>query len=208
MAGTHRRAKNDPAADLFDRWMSSRNGPPGPAREPTPGPAPTTSAPPVTETAEPAGSPARHPAAVEADAATDIEFAPRTGGRRFVGWMVLLALAGLVVTAALAVQDPTTLTVGLAATLLVLTSTLWAIRAASPPARLAVHSGRLEVVQDGGRFVFELNGGYTPIEVIGAPGDRSWKVLFLRRNMAPFVVDASMVDPRAFMAMLRRYRPE
>ena len=88
-----------------------------------------------------------------------------------------------------------------------LTLALWAIRAASPPAQLSVHGGQLQVVQGGGRFVFEL-GGYTPIEVVGDPGDRNWKVLFLRRNMDPFVVDSSMVDPRAFMDMLRHYRPE
>jgi hypothetical protein len=158
--------------------------------------------------AVPVERPAPRAAEPEVGASTDVEFAPRTGARRFVGWLVLLAFIGLVVTTALAAQDPTTLTVGLAATLLVLTLALWAIRAASPAAHLAVRSGQLEVMQGGGRFVFELHGGYTPIEVIGAPGDRSWKVLFLRRNMDPFVVDASMVDPHAFMDMLRRYRPE
>jgi hypothetical protein len=71
-----------------------------------------------------------------------------------------------------------------------------------------VHAGQLEVVQGGGRFVFELASGYTPIEVVGAPGDRNWKVLFVRRNMDPFVIDSSMVDPQEFMEVLRRYRPE
>ena len=33
-------------------------------------------------------------------------------------------------------------------------------------------------------------------------------MLFLRRNMEPFVVDSSMVDPREFMDVLRRYLPE
>ena len=105
-------------------------------------------------------------------------------------------------------RDPNTLTVGLAAVLLVLTLTLWAIRASSPVIRLAVRSGQLEVTDAGGRSVFDLSGGFTPTEVVGAPGDRSWRVLFLRRGMEPFVVDSSMVDPHEFMETLRRYRPE
>jgi hypothetical protein len=108
----------------------------------------------------------------------------------------------------LASREPTTLTLGVAGTLLVLTLTLWAIRAASPTTHLSVHAGQLEVVQGGGRFVFELASGYTPIDVVGAPGDRNWKVLFVRRNMDPFVIDSSMVDPQEFMEVLRRYRPE
>jgi len=140
---------------------------------------------------------------------TNVDFEPRTAARRLVGWLVLLAACGLVAAAMIAYRDPTTLTLGVAATLFVLTLSLWAIRAASPVARLSVHAGQLEVLQGGGRFVFELAGGsFTPIEVVGAPGDRDWKVLFVRRNMDPFVVDSSMVDPHAFMEVLRRYRPE
>ena len=44
--------------------------------------------------------------------------------------------------------------------------------------------------------------------VIGTAGKRSWKVLFLRRGMSPFVLDSSMVDPAEFMTVLRRHRPE
>ena len=191
--------------------MTSRNEEPEPAPEPGREPTPLAVAEPApvaAAVAVPVEQRAPRAAEPEVGASTDVEFAPRTGARRFVGWLVLLAFAGLVVTTALAVQDPTTLTVGLAATLLVLTLALWAIRAASPATHFAVRSGQLEVMQGGGRFVLELHGGYTPIEVMGKPGDRSWKVLFVRRNMDPFVVDASMVDPHAFMEMLRRYRPE
>jgi hypothetical protein len=201
MAGSHRRAKNDPASDLFDRWMTSRKEEqeptPEPPSEPGPAPASAASVASMASVAEPATS-----------VSTDVEFAPNTAARTLVGWLLLLSLAGLAVSAVVAFRDPTTLTVGLAATLLVLTLALWAIRAASPTTHLSVHSGQLEVVRGGVRFVFDLAGGYTPVEVVGAPGDRSWKVLFLRRNMDPFVIDSSMVDPRAFMDMLSRYRPE
>ena len=45
-------------------------------------------------------------------------------------------------------------------------------------------------------------------EVVGRPRDRDWKVLFLRRGMDPFVIDASMVDPEHFMKVLRQHRPK
>lgn len=190
MAGNHRRAKDDQDSDLFDRWMSSRKRETAPAESVE-----------ATAAVRPVVSPV-------VGTSTDVEFAPRTATRRLVGWLLVGAVAGLAIAAALAYRDPTTLTVGVAATLAVLTLAIWAIRAASPTVHVSVRSGRLEVVQGGGRFVFELASGHSPFEVVGAPGDRNWKVLFLRRNMDPFVVDSSMVDPRAFMDMLRRYLPE
>jgi hypothetical protein len=44
--------------------------------------------------------------------------------------------------------------------------------------------------------------------VIGRPGDRDWRVLFHRRGMGPYVVDASMVDPAEFMRLLHAHRSE
>ncbi len=185
--------------------MTSRKEP---APAPEPAPTAVTEPAPVATVADPVEAPAPRPAEPERGLSTDVEFAPRTGARRLVGWLLLLTAAALVVAVVLAIGDPTTLSVGIAGTLFVLTLALWAIRAASPTARLSVHAGQLEVEQGGGRFVFELTGNYTPIQVVGAPGDRHWKVMFIRRNMDPFVVDSSMVDPRAFMDVLRRYRPE
>jgi hypothetical protein len=82
------------------------------------------------------------------------------------------------------------------------------VRAGAPTTRLSVKSGQLEILGGGGRYVFDLASHYTPIEVVGKPGARGWKVLFLRRSMTPYVVDASMVDPEHFMRVLREYRPE
>lgn len=207
MAGSHRREKRDPASDLFDRWLSHRQDEAGtepPTEEASAAAEPERVAVPVTDgnrTGRPAGPP-------PAGASTNVDFAPRTGARALLGLLLLIALAGAVGAGYAAYRDPTTLTTGLAGTLVVLVLVLWAIRASSPVAHLSVHAGQLEVVQGGGRFVFELAGSFTPIEVVGMPGDRHWKVLFLRRNMDPFVIDSSMVDPREFMDMLRHYRPE
>ncbi|WP_181407607.1 hypothetical protein [Nocardioides sambongensis] len=44
--------------------------------------------------------------------------------------------------------------------------------------------------------------------MIGRPGDSGWQVRFRRRGLDPYVVDASMVDPHAFVRQLREWRPE
>jgi hypothetical protein len=97
---------------------------------------------------------------------------------------------------------------GLAAIAVLATAMLWAIRAGASVTKLAVHQGQLEVVQQGGRFVFDLASQYTMVQVHGQPGKRGWKVLFPRRGMAAFTVDASMVDPDDFMRVLRFFRPQ
>ena len=71
-----------------------------------------------------------------------------------------------------------------------------------------MRQGQLEIVRQGGRMVFDLASTYTPIEVIGKPGSKKWKVFFLRRGMAPVIVDSTMVDGRDFMRILSFYRPE
>jgi hypothetical protein len=189
MSGSHRRGKREPADDLFDRWQAHRQDEH------------------ATTTAEEA-APAARPGPPPAGPSTNVEFAPRTQARRVVGLVLLITLSGAAVAAYAVYQDRTTLTIGLATTLGVLALVVWAVRAGTPTTRLAVRAGQLEVLQGGGRFVFELTGGYTPIEVRGQPGDRDWRVLFLRRNMDPFVIDSSMVDPDEFMRVLRRYLPE
>lgn len=203
MAGSHRREKRDPASDLFDRWLTHRrddsettsNGEPASAEREL-----------VPELMAEVEGPQKPPAPPPAGPSTNVDFTPRTRARRVVGLALLLALSGAAVAVYAVYRDRTTLTIGLAVTLGVLVLIIWAVRAGSPPPRLSVRAGQLEVVQAGGRFVFDLSGDYTPIEVIGSPGDRSWKVLFLRRNMDPFVIDSSMVDPHEFTEVLRRYQ--
>jgi hypothetical protein len=210
MVGNRRRAKRDPASDPFDRGLSHRQDEDetedateaeSPTEQATGAAGPERIA--VTDDDQPARA-----AAPPAGASTNVEFTPRTKARSLLGWLLLIAVLGAGVAGYAAYSDPTTLTVGLAGTLTMLVLVLWAIRTGSPSAHLRVHAGQLEVVQGGVRNVFELTGSFTPIEVVGTPGDRDWRVLFLRRNMDPFVIDSSMVDPREFMEVLRRYRPE
>ncbi|GAB3776293.1 hypothetical protein FB382_000062 [Nocardioides ginsengisegetis] len=136
-----------------------------------------------------------------------VEFAPRTGTRRLVALLLLVCVAATAVAAYVAYLDRTTPAIGIAAALALLTMVVWGVRAGAATAHLTVRGGQLEIVRGGGRNVFDLASHYTPIDVIGEPGDRNWRVLFHRRSMSPFVVDASMVDPAEFTRVLRHYRP-
>jgi hypothetical protein len=125
--------------------------------------------------------------------------------------LTIALLIGLVISAYFvkaAIDTKDTASMGLAAIVLLATAMVWAIRAGAAPTRLEVHQGQLEVVRQGDRYVFDLQSNYTHIEVRGRPGRHGWKVLFPRRGMAPFAVDATMVDPDDFMRVLRFFRPE
>jgi hypothetical protein len=136
------------------------------------------------------------------------EFATLRSARRVLN---VLLLSGLATTCWLAYTYYTTgsdVAKGLTAIAGLATLLIWATRAGFSPARLTIDNGLLEVRKQGSRFVFDLASTYTPIKVVGHPGKRGWKVLFLRRGMRAFVVDASMVDPHEFMRALRYFRPE
>ncbi|MEJ7833614.1 MAG: hypothetical protein WKF79_11920 [Nocardioides sp.] len=139
---------------------------------------------------------------------TNVDFAPRPGSRRLTGLLLLAALGATGAAAYYAYEDPNTLTVGVSGTLAVLSLVLWAIRAGSATPQLSVRRGQLEIQAGGKRAVFDLTSQFTPVEVVGRPGQRGWKVVLDRPSQAPFVVDSSMVDPREFMEVLGRYRPE
>jgi hypothetical protein len=147
------------------------------------------------------------PVTTAAPVADVVEFAPRSGARRVVGLVLLVALGATVVAAYVAWQDRTGPSIGIAAALALLTGIVWAVRAGSAVTRLTVRGGQLEILRGGSRHLFDLTSRHTPVDIVGEPGSRGWKVLFQRRSMAPFVVDASMVDPVAFTRVVRHYRP-
>jgi hypothetical protein len=43
--------------------------------------------------------------------------------------------------------------------------------------------------------------------MVGRAGTRRWKVLFLRKGMAPYEIDARLVDPEQFVEALKPWRP-
>jgi hypothetical protein len=187
--------------DLFDRWLAHHEGRP---YEP---PAPEVAAEPEPEALPgPVAAPAVLPPAETLP--HTIFFKPRTGTRRLLGFVLLASLATTVAAAAWAWQERSGLSAGIAGTAAALTLVVWATRASAVVARLTLHGSELEIVRGESRSVFDLAQSFTPIEVEGRPGERRWRVLFLRRGMSAYVVDASMVDPDEFMRVLRYFRPE
>jgi hypothetical protein len=134
-----------------------------------------------------------------------VEFKPRGTGRRLVG---LLTLGALVATGYLgwqAYEERSTVAIGIAATLGLLTIVLWATWAATPVSHLHVHGGILEVQRAGKTERFDLTSHYTVIRTQGKPRSSRWRVLIERPANTPFVIDRTMVDPRAFMRVLEAY---
>ncbi len=225
-----KRAKAPKASKASKASKSESDPQPTPAvreRRRKPAPATPPVAPPVGSTRTAPGETPTHAktaetraeAAAEAAAAaatsrrsTDpvpalVEFTPRTGVRRLVGLLLLVALAAAGVAGFFAQQDPNQVSIGIAATLGAVAAIIWAVRASSAVTVLTVHHGQLEIMRGGSRHRFDLASQYSAVEVVGKPGDSKWKVLFHRRSMSPFVIDSSMVDPTEFMRVLRYYRP-
>ena len=136
------------------------------------------------------------------------KFAPKRTLRRLLTISMLIGLVSTAYFVRAATQIKDTQSIGLAAIAVLATAMVWAIRAGASVTTLEVHQGQLQVVQQGGRLIFDLSSKYTRFEVHGEPGHRGWNVLFPRRGMPPFKVDKSMVDPDDFMRVLRFFRPQ
>lgn len=193
-AASHPEERVDTAVDTpLDTLLE----PPGAAPDTTPAAAPRPA--PTPETAKPEP---REPAP-----SARIELTRRTGTRRLLGVLLLAAFACLCLTGWIAWEERTTPTIAVAACLGVITLLLWSGRSTAAPTRMVVENGVLDITRHDTHHMFDLNSSYTPIEVVGTPGRRGWKVLILRRSMAPFVIDSSMVDPHEFTEVLERFRP-
>ncbi len=120
----------------------------------------------------------------------------------------LLTLASLVTTAYFgwdAYQERSSVAFGTTATLGLLTVILWASWAASPVSHLHVHGGILEVQRAGHSERFDLTSHYTVIRTEGKVRSNRWRVLIERPANTPFVIDRTMVDPKAFTRVLEAY---
>lgn len=85
----------------------------------------------------------------------------------------------------------------------------WAAHASwVPPVQVSVNRGIVYVEQGQDKHRFDLRSESTHLEVRGVAGDLDWQVRFARRGLDPVVVHAGHVDPQAFLAQLRAYRPE
>jgi hypothetical protein len=141
------------------------------------------------------------------NASTDAQFPVRGGARRTLSWVLLAVLAGTAVASYAAAKQPTTGSVGVAATLGFLLLVVWAVRAGCTTTELAVRRGQLSIRRNGQTELVDLASPYTPIAIIGEPSDRRWTVLIEREGLPLVVVTRSWVDPHWFTTVLYRLRP-
>src|SRR4051812_48179249 len=181
-----------------------------PVADPTPTQEDLAPVEPAAHEAAAASAPARPPKGEPAgdEPPVRLTFRPRTPARTAVGIGAVLAAASAVVLTIVALQERDEASTGIAVTLWVLTAIIWAVHSGTSVTRLSVRGGQLQVLRQGVRTTIDLASSYTPVEVHGRPGKHGWMVVFRRRDMTPFVIDQSMVDPTEFMRVLRYYRPE
>ena len=123
---------------------------------------------------------------------------------------VLLGIGALVAAGAAVYQaylDQLTTRPGIVASAVTLVLVIVVGRSKGSPGKLWLERGVLHVDDGDSHRRFDLTTPNTKVEMVGEPGDRRWKVLFLRKGMAPYEVNARLVDPRPFVDALRPWRP-
>lgn len=157
---------------------------------------------------DPYASTPEHEEELAASRSTNAVFKPRRAVRRTITF-ALVAIGVFTVAAGYrAWQEPTTVNYGLTLLLALLTLVVWGVRASTGPTEMAVIRGQLELIRDGKFEIVDLASVYTPVAVEGRPGRRGWKVLIERHDEPLLVIDAGVVDPHAFTAVLQRVRPD
>ncbi|HET6937345.1 MAG TPA: hypothetical protein VFI19_02020 [Nocardioides sp.] len=124
---------------------------------------------------------------------------------------VLLGIGALVAAAAAVYEaylDRLTTPSGLVASAVTLVLVIVVGRARSSAGRVWLERGVLHVEEGDSHRRFDLTTPDTKVEMVGRPGSRRWKVLFLRKGMAPYEVNAGLVDPEPFVEAIRPYRPQ
>ena len=142
------------------------------------------------------------------NASTDADFPVRDGARRALSIVLLGVVAATGVASYAAATSPTTATIGVAATLGLLLLIVWAVRAGCTTTQLSIRRGQLTIRRNGQSELIDVGAAYTPIAIVGEPGERRWTVLIEREGLPLVVITRSMVDPYWFTTVLYRLRPE
>lgn len=138
----------------------------------------------------------------------NVDFKPRTITRTILTLLMLLTLGATVFVGLTLRADQNALNVGLTVVLAVMALFIYSIRAGAAVSHLRVRGGLLEIKRGGRRDVFDLSSRFTPIDVIGRPTRAGWKVVMLRADGMPQLIDSSIVDPKHFTEVLEHYRPD
>lgn len=135
-------------------------------------------------------------------------FAPRRGARRLLTVASALGLVAVGVACLMAWDLRSTTSYAVLGGLTLLAFALGSARGRATGTVVSIEDGILRIAQGPSQHRFPLTSAYPPIDVLGEPTDRGWKVLIQRKGMGPFVVTSRMVDAVEFTEALRRFRPQ
>ena len=175
-----------------------------PADAPTPAPEPEPAQPAAEARA---GAPAQPQRIAPAGAPDHVEIGTPGSSAALTVLLGAAALAAAGVTVYQAYLDQLTSTPGIVAGVVTLFLVVVVGRTRAQGDRVWLEKGVLHVEEGDTHRRFDLTTPDTIVEMVGAPGQRRWKVLIMRKGMAPFEVNAGLVDPEDFLAAVRPWRP-
>jgi hypothetical protein len=146
--------------------------------------------------------------AAPVDADETIRFRGRGGGALLGLALAALALVGAIYTATLTLHGDLLTPRGIVASLATIVLVFAVSRTRTPSASVWIDRGIVHVATGDSNHRFDLTSPNTQLEMVGTPRSRGWKMMFLRRSLPPYVLDARSVDPVAFTDAVRRWRPE
>jgi hypothetical protein len=144
-------------------------------------------------------------------AAKHVPFHAKRGSDSLAPLAILVALGLAAVVGMRAIKGTLWDDIAFSATLTVVAAILlgYALKASNSSRSVSIdETGVLKVTQGDTNSTFDLTSPNTKIEQTGTPGSRAWRVLILRRSMAPVVIDARMVDAHTFLEALRQWQPD
>ncbi len=177
-----------------------------PVEQPEPEPEPE---PAEAEAPAPAAAAAREgDSDTDTDTDTDGSYRARRGAGFLGGLVALLALGGLAGIGLLVTRDELMTTPGIALSVVTGVLLLITLLRTSSDQSVTLQDGTLKLVFGDRQHTFYLTSASTQLEMVGEPGHRGWRILILRRGMPPVVIDSRTVEPHAFTAAVRHWRPE
>jgi hypothetical protein len=120
--------------------------------------------------------------------------------------LAAIASAGVALFAALQDDLVSPLGLGMSALTLVLALLAWQLR--TSPSLVTIEGGVVDIETDGSLHRFDLTNDAVEVRMHGQPGDRDWRVDFVRRSLPPCTVTPRMVNPEEFVSAVRRYRAD
>ncbi len=182
-------------------------GPESPGEAPlaAPAPAPVATGASVPHLHKPP-TPVRRPVAAPTPGL--VLFSPRRGFRHLLTTTGALLAAGVGIAGFVAWEARTLISFGVAGGMLAALFLVWKLRGRTTGTQITIEDGMLRIAQGKGRHLFPLAGAHPPIDILGEPGRRNWKVLIQRRGMPPFVITRKMVEPSEFTEVIRHFRPD